>query len=116
MEEDRLGYIRDRIDRIHEVLDELQEQAEADAVVSDDEKNILENVKENIANYKRLARELMKGGEISDKDLEKLYIFEKQIVQSASSEALADGYITNEEGDLLQHLLDFFEKFNDDED
>ena len=113
MTEDRLAYIKERIDKIHDVLEELWKLAENDDVVSPDEQKILENVQDNIESYQRLAKKIIKGNEVSDDDLEKLYVFEKQIVQNASSEALSDGYITGDEGDLLQHLLDFFTNLND---
>jgi len=113
MSEDRYAYIKDRIDHISDVLDELWNLAEKDEMVSPDEQEILENIQNSIESYQRLASKIIEDHDISDDDLEKLYVFEKQIVQSASSEALKDGYISGEEGDLLQYLLDFFTDLNE---
>jgi hypothetical protein len=110
--EDRLGHVKSRINTINEILDQLWSVAQSDQIVSLDEKAILENVQSNLETYRSLAAKLTKNEDISDVDLEKLYIFEKKIVQDASAKALVDGYISGEEGDLLQKLLDFFENLN----
>jgi len=110
--EDRLAHIKSRIQTINNVLDQLWSVAQSDDTITADEEAILTNVKQNLESYRTLAGKLTRDEKISDNDLERLYVFEKKIVQDASAKALVDGYISGEEGDLLQKLLDFFEELN----
>jgi len=115
MSEDRLAYVKNRLDRIQVILNELNDLADKDHALTTDEQEIILNVKNNIAKYKEMANQLANEIDISDEDLERLYIFEKKIVQDASSEALTDGHISGDESDLLQKILDFFTEINEED-
>ena len=91
---------------LEKLMAKLNEVANQDGVVSDDEAQLMKTVKgfiEQYQNYKTITQE---DGVIDEEERKKLKEMRKWILEGAWVEAQEDGFISKEESELIATIYD----------
>lgn len=88
-------------------MQKLQEVAEKDGVVSDEEKKLLGTIKGFIEQYKKYQMITEEDGVVDEDERKKLKEMRKWILEGAWVEAQEDGVITRDESNLIATIYEF---------
>ena len=109
----RLKLIMKKISSVKRILDQINKIAEEDGNVTDEEVQIINAINFHFDKYVTLLEEILEDNVITDIELEQVYANEKKIVQMASSKALMDGVVSNDERRLITSLIDNLEEIQE---
>ncbi len=101
----RLKLIMKKISSVQRILDEINEIANQDGEVTEEEVKIINSINYHFEKYVSMLETVLEDGKIDDFELEQIYAYEKKIVQMASSEAFTDGKISRDEKNLIESLI-----------
>ncbi len=104
-DEERIQNILSKLKKAKEIIGELNKIAEADGEISLEEMQLLNSINFNLEKFFSLVSSAANDGVITDEELVQIHVFEKRIIQEASSKAFEDGRISNEERALLTKLI-----------
>jgi hypothetical protein len=98
------------LNRIEEILTSINEIAQKDGTITDDEKAILEMIDRDLKEYQKiLSKELSHGGEISTTTLNTLRKYKNKIFEHARNIAASDGRFYEDEWHILEKLHELVE-------
>lgn len=96
-------------------LNQLMEKAREDGLITDEENELIQQIKVDVETYTKILKESMKDGVISKEEGRKLQEFKQYIINSAENVAMRDGKISEAEKELIQRLsnliITYFKKY-----
>ena len=100
----------DSSDNFHlqKVLTNLLQKALEDGVITEEEKNILKQIKTDFQSFKILIEQVEADGIITEEEKNLIEKFKKKIVRNAYTTSTKDHIITNDERKLISMLVKFF--------
>ncbi len=104
-EKDRLEEMKKKMEKAKTIVDQLQEVAEIDGELTVEETRLINSIATNVDRFYTLIESAIADQTITDEEMEQIHIYEKRIIQEASSEAFRDGKISPEERALLTKLI-----------
>lgn len=102
---DRLQAIKEKMGKAKTIVDQLQEVAEIDGELTEEEIMLINSISMNVNRFYDVVEAAIADEQVTDEELEEIHVFEKRIIQEASSEAFKDGKISPEERALLTKLI-----------
>lgn len=105
--------VKDKLAAVELLTKKLEEIAEEDEEVTDEELILLNTIKLNIDQYKTIVETALNHEVITEEDLENIHTFEKRILHTANEAALQDGFISDDERYLLDNMIDYMTEIQD---
>ncbi|MCY3412787.1 MAG: hypothetical protein INQ03_14210 [Candidatus Heimdallarchaeota archaeon] len=94
--------------KIDKFLDKMMSIAESDGEISTDEQEILDEVLNEVSEYRLMVFDAQDNdGVIDDAEMEKMKGYRERILNLVNRKAMRDGIITDEERDLIDSLFEF---------
>ena len=97
--------IKQKVEKLEELYKKLYEQAEIDGKVTEDEEKILQNIKLGIDEFKKYADKALEDNLITVSEHTKMLQLQNKILRESERQAMEDDKISDDERDLLQHLI-----------
>jgi tellurite resistance protein len=94
------------------IIQELTKLASQDGIITDDEKEILSQIKFDMDYYELMLADALEDGIITDHEKEKLHDIASSMLERAKIVAGIDGVITDDEKNLIQKLTEIIKKKN----
>ncbi|RMG35435.1 MAG: hypothetical protein D6732_09320 [Methanobacteriota archaeon] len=104
-QKERLEKLKKKMETAKTIVEQLQEVAEIDGELTVEETRLINSIAMNVNEFYNLVEAAMADNTITDEELEEIHVYEKRIIQEASSEAFKDGKISPEERALLTKLI-----------
>jgi tellurite resistance protein len=101
-----------KIIEAQQLLDRLEKSIVEDDNVSNEEKQLLVSIRDNVGQYKDLMDEAMADNIVSDEEYRRIHIIEKKIIQDASAIAFSDGKVSDDEKKIMGQIIEIFESIN----
>ncbi len=99
--------IKSKVKIAKDIVQKLTEVANTDDNITDDEINLIMNIKRNLDNYFAIIDEYDDSDDLTRS--EEMHIIEKKLIQDATAKAFEDGKITGDEKQLLAKLAELME-------
>ena len=94
--------------RFQKVLSNLLQKALEDGVITDEERNLLRQIKTDFYSLKILVEQVEADGVITEEERNLVENFKKKIIRNAYNVSAEDHIITNDERKLISVLVKFF--------
>lgn len=95
------------LEKIDSVIDQLASIATSDGRVTSEEQSLLDEIMNELSNYRQLVLEALEDNEVTDDESKAMKDALDKIVETASKFAMADGNISSDEEDLIDTLISF---------
>ncbi len=100
--------------RIDQFIDDLSMIAGSEINISEDKQLLLDEIMNDISDYRFLVLDILDSGKISDEDKQRMKKFRDDLFTKVTSFTLIDGEISETEKEILDPLIKFVKhKYNE---